>query len=66
MLSSGSDIQEFDKLDTPGKGLELVARGWHLFTGLAALPNPTQGLVRVLCLGGARVSVGLPLPVGCR
>ena len=50
---AGADIQEFDKLDTPEKALELVARGWHLFNRLAALPYPTLALVRGHCLGGA-------------
>ena len=57
---AGADIQAFDKLDTPGKGLELVARGWHLINRLAALPCPTLALVRGLCLGG------LELALACR
>ena len=58
---AGADIQEFTQLDTPEKGIELVARGWNLFGRLAAVPYPTLALVRGHCLGG-----GLELALACR
>jgi 3-hydroxyacyl-CoA dehydrogenase/enoyl-CoA hydratase/3-hydroxybutyryl-CoA epimerase len=58
---AGADIQEFTQLDTPAKGVELVARGWQLFNRLAAVPYPTLALVRGHCLGG-----GLELALACR
>ncbi|EXI74109.1 MAG: Fatty acid oxidation complex subunit alpha [Candidatus Accumulibacter sp. SK-11] len=58
---AGADIQEFTQLDTPAKGIELVARGWQLFNRLAALRYPTLALVRGHCLGG-----GLELALACR
>ncbi|EXI87901.1 MAG: putative enoyl-CoA hydratase echA8 [Candidatus Accumulibacter sp. BA-94] len=58
---TGADIQEFTQLDTPAKGIELVARGWQLFNRLAALRYPTLALVRGHCLGG-----GLELALACR
>lgn len=58
---AGADIQEFDKLDTPGTGLELVARGWHLLNRLAAISYPTLALARLHWLGG-----GLELALACR
>jgi 3-hydroxyacyl-CoA dehydrogenase/enoyl-CoA hydratase/3-hydroxybutyryl-CoA epimerase len=58
---AGADIQEFTQLDTPEKGIELVARGWNLFSRLATVPYPTLALVRGNCLGG-----GLELALACR
>lgn len=58
---AGADIQEFTQLDTPEKGLELIARGWNLFNRLAAVRYPTLALVRGHCLGG-----GLELALACR
>jgi 3-hydroxyacyl-CoA dehydrogenase/enoyl-CoA hydratase/3-hydroxybutyryl-CoA epimerase len=58
---AGADIQEFTQLDTPAKGVEMVARGWQLFNRLAAVPYPTLALVRGHCLGG-----GLELALACR
>jgi 3-hydroxyacyl-CoA dehydrogenase/enoyl-CoA hydratase/3-hydroxybutyryl-CoA epimerase len=58
---AGADIGEFSQLDTPGKGLALVARGWDLFNRLAAVSYPTLALVRGHCLGG-----GLELALACR
>ena len=58
---AGADIQEFTQLDTPAKGIELVARGWHLFNRLEAVRYPTLALVRGHCLGG-----GLELALACR
>ncbi|KFB69172.1 3-hydroxyacyl-CoA dehydrogenase NAD-binding domain-containing protein [Candidatus Accumulibacter vicinus] len=58
---AGADIQEFTQLDTPEKGIELVARGWHLFNRLATVSYPTLALVRGHCLGG-----GLELALACR
>lgn len=58
---AGADIQEFTQLDTPAKGIDLVARGWHLFNRLAGVPYPTLALVRGHCLGG-----GLELALACR
>ena len=58
---AGADIGEFTQLDTPEKGVELVARGWTLFNRLAAVSYPTLALVRGHCLGG-----GLELALACR
>lgn len=58
---AGADIQEFTQLDTPEKGIALVARGWQLFNRLAAVAYPTLALVRGHCLGG-----GLELALACR
>lgn len=58
---AGADIGEFSALDTAEKGRSLVARGWHLFNRLAALPYPTLALIRGHCLGG-----GLELSLACR
>ena len=58
---AGADIQELTQLDTPAKGIELVARGWQLFNRLAAVRYPTLALVRGHCLGG-----GLELALACR
>lgn len=58
---AGADIQEFTRLDTPEKGLELIARGWNLFNRLATVRFPTLALVRGHCLGG-----GLELALACR
>ena len=49
---AGADIQEFTRLDTPQKGIELVSRGWQLFNRLAGVSYPTLALVRGHCLGG--------------
>jgi 3-hydroxyacyl-CoA dehydrogenase/enoyl-CoA hydratase/3-hydroxybutyryl-CoA epimerase len=58
---AGADIQEFTRLDTPEKGIELVSRGWQLFNRLAGVSYPTLALVRGHCLGG-----GLELALACR
>jgi 3-hydroxyacyl-CoA dehydrogenase/enoyl-CoA hydratase/3-hydroxybutyryl-CoA epimerase len=58
---AGADIQEFTRLDTPQKGIELVSRGWQLFNRLAGVSYPTLALVRGHCLGG-----GLELALACR
>jgi 3-hydroxyacyl-CoA dehydrogenase/enoyl-CoA hydratase/3-hydroxybutyryl-CoA epimerase len=58
---AGADIQEFTRLDTPQKGIELVSRGWQLFNRLAEVSYPTLALVRGHCLGG-----GLELALACR
>src|SRR5690606_12483301 len=58
---AGADINEFAGLDTPEKGLELVAPGWNLFNRLAKVSYPTLALIHGHCLGG-----GLELALACK
>ena len=58
---AGADVEEFKALDQPQQAQEIIARGWHLFHRLAAVPYPTLSLIRGICLGG-----GLELSLACR
>jgi 3-hydroxyacyl-CoA dehydrogenase/enoyl-CoA hydratase/3-hydroxybutyryl-CoA epimerase len=58
---AGADVEEFKVLDKPQQAQEIIARGWHLFNRLAAVPYPTLSLIRGICLGG-----GLEISLACR
>ena len=58
---AGADVEEFKALDQPQQAQEIIARGWHLFNRLAAVPYPTLSLIRGICLGG-----GLEISLACR
>jgi len=58
---AGADVEEFKALDKPQQAQEIIARGWHLFNRLAAVPYPTLSLIRGICLGG-----GLEISLACR
>ena len=58
---AGADVEEFKALDNPQQAQEIIARGWHLFNRLAAVPYPTLSLIRGICLGG-----GLEISLACR
>ena len=58
---AGADINEFTKLDSKEKGIEIISRGWNLFNRLADVKYPTLALVRGHCLGG-----GLELALACK
>ncbi|MFM7966593.1 MAG: crotonase, partial [Betaproteobacteria bacterium] len=42
---AGADVEEFKVLDKPQQAQEIIARGWHLFNRLAAVPYPTLSLI---------------------
>ncbi|MFM7283562.1 MAG: 3-hydroxyacyl-CoA dehydrogenase NAD-binding domain-containing protein [Betaproteobacteria bacterium] len=58
---AGADVEEFKVLDKPQQAQEIIARGWHLFNRLAAVPYPKLSLIRGICLGG-----GLEISLACR
>lgn len=59
---AGADVSEFESFSSdPSAGQQLIARGWHLFNDIAALPFPTLALIHGVCLGG-----GLELALACR